>query len=58
MDLMSNTCQFDITGHPALSINAGFSQNLPVGMMMVGRHFEDGVVLKAAHAFEKIRDAK
>ncbi|XP_078596379.1 urethanase-like isoform X5 [Branchiostoma floridae x Branchiostoma japonicum] len=55
---MSNVCPFNVTGHPALSINAGFSQGLPVGMMIVGRHFEDATVLKVAHAFENIRDSK
>eukprot|EP00058_Branchiostoma_floridae_P016202 XP_002601690.1 hypothetical protein BRAFLDRAFT_94570 [Branchiostoma floridae] len=55
---MSNVCPFNLTGHPALSINAGFSQGLPVGMMIVGRHFDDATVLKVAHAFENIRDAK
>ncbi|XP_035676961.1 amidase-like isoform X1 [Branchiostoma floridae] len=55
---MSNVCPFNLTGHPALSINAGFSQGLPVGMMIVGRHFDDATVLKVAHAFENIRDSK
>ncbi|ELT90604.1 hypothetical protein CAPTEDRAFT_2391 [Capitella teleta] len=57
-NMTGNTCQFDATGHPALTINAGFHQDLPVGMMMVGRHYDDGLVLKTAHAFEKIRDKK
>ncbi|XP_019633473.1 PREDICTED: uncharacterized protein LOC109476898 [Branchiostoma belcheri] len=52
-----NTCPFNVTGHPGLSINAGFLQGLPVGMMIIGRHFEDATVLKVAHAFENIRDS-
>ncbi|CAH1265689.1 QRSL1 [Branchiostoma lanceolatum] len=52
-----NTCPFNVTGHPGLSINAGFSQGLPVGMMIMGRHFDDATVLKVAHAFENIRDS-
>ncbi|ELU15492.1 hypothetical protein CAPTEDRAFT_176403 [Capitella teleta] len=58
LNMVSNTGQFDATGHPALSINAGFHQDLPVGMMVVGRHYDDGLVLNTAHAFEKIRDKK
>ncbi|XP_078678546.1 amidase-like isoform X2 [Branchiostoma floridae x Branchiostoma belcheri] len=54
--VVANTCPFNLTGHPALSINAGFSQGLPVGMMIVGRHFDDVTVLKVAHAYERIRD--
>ncbi len=46
----------DLTGHPALSINAGFLDNLPVGMMIVGKHFDDSTVLRVAKAFETIRD--
>ena len=45
-----------MTGHPALSINAGFSDGLPVGMMIVGRKFDEATVLNVAYAYEKIRD--
>lgn len=48
-----NTCPFDVTGHPALSIPAGTSEGLPVGLMFVGSHFDDSSVLQAAHAFEQ-----
>jgi len=52
-----NACAFNMTGHPALSINAGFSDGLPVGMMIVGRKFDEATVLNVAYAYEKIRDA-
>ena len=52
-----NNCAFNMTGHPALSINAGFSQGLPVGMLMVGRKFEEATLLNVAYAFENIRDS-
>ena len=51
-----NTAPFSVTGHPALSINAGFSEGLPVGMMIVGRKFDETTVLNVAFAYEKIRD--
>ena len=54
--MIPNTAPFDSTGHPALSINAGFSEELPVGMMIVGKKFDEITVLKVAHAFEQIRD--
>ncbi|XP_033746014.1 amidase-like [Pecten maximus] len=54
--MIKNTAPFDSTGHPALTINAGLLEGLPVGMMLVGRHFDDLTVLQMAHAFEKIRD--
>ena len=52
-----NTCAFNMTGHPSLSINAGFSDGLPVGMMIVGRKFDEATVLNVAYTYEKIRDA-
>ncbi|XP_022805655.1 uncharacterized protein LOC111342803 isoform X2 [Stylophora pistillata] len=50
-----NTCTFNMTGHPALSINAGVSDGLPVGMMIVGRKFDEATVLNVGYAYEKIR---
>jgi amidase len=47
----NNTCQFDLTGHPAMSLPCAMSAGLPVGMMLVGRVGEDATVLKASHAF-------
>ena len=53
-----NTCASNMTGHPSLSINAGFSEGLPVGMMIVGRKFEETTLLNVAYALETIRDSK
>jgi amidase len=36
------------------SVPAGMCTVLPVGMMLIGRHWEDGTVLRAADAFQKI----
>jgi Amidase len=33
LDMVGNTMPFDGTGHPSMSVPAGFSQGLPVGMM-------------------------
>jgi amidase len=48
--------QFNITGLPALTVPCAMSDGLPVGMMLIGRKFEDGVVLNAAQAFEETTD--
>ncbi|GAA4879882.1 amidase [Actinomycetospora straminea] len=53
LEMLGNTCPFDVTGHPAISVPAGLADGLPVGMMLVGRPFEDATVLRAAHAFEQ-----
>ncbi len=50
---VDNTGAFDLTGHPALSIPCAKSNGLPVGLMLVGRHFEDATLFQAAHAFEQ-----
>jgi amidase len=53
--MIPNTCPFDVTGHPAMNVPCGMSGGLPVGMMLVGRHWEDGTVLRAAHAFAQLK---
>jgi amidase len=49
---LHNTAPFDVTGNPALSVPCGISDGLPVGMMLVGRHFDDATVLRAGHAYQ------
>ena len=55
-EMLGNTCPTSITGHPAISIPCGMIGDLPVGMMLVGRHGEDATVLRAARAFEQLGD--
>jgi amidase len=50
----TNTSPIDITGHPATSVPAGLVDGLPVGMMIVGKRFDDATVLKVADAFESL----
>ena len=45
---MQNTGQFDVTGHPAISVPCGTSSGLPVGAMLVGRHFEETTLYRLA----------
>ena len=52
---IANTAPIDVTGNPAISVPCAFSDGLPVGLMLVGRHFDDATVLRAAHAFETVR---
>src|SRR5579875_601459 len=49
-----NTAPMDITGHPAISVPAGLLDDLPVGMMIMGKRFDDATVLRVAHAFEQL----
>ena len=52
-EMMANTAAFTVTGHPALSMPCALSEGLPVGMMLVGRHFEENKIYTAANAFEQ-----
>lgn len=54
----ANTCSFNVSGHPAISIPAGWAKvedgegKLPVGMQIVGRRWDEEMVFKAAMAWE------
>jgi aspartyl-tRNA(Asn)/glutamyl-tRNA(Gln) amidotransferase subunit A len=51
---VSYTMPFNVTGSPALSVCSGFSSDgMPLSMQIVGRHFEDDVVLHVGDAFER-----
>ncbi|MDT7606207.1 MAG: amidase [Pseudonocardiales bacterium] len=56
LEMLANTCPTDVTGHPACSVPAGLSDGRPVGMMIVGKHFDDSTVLRVAHAYERAVD--
>jgi aspartyl-tRNA(Asn)/glutamyl-tRNA(Gln) amidotransferase subunit A len=50
------TYPFNLTGQPACSIPAGWTESgLPVGLQIVGRRFDDALVLRAARAFEQVQ---
>ncbi len=52
---VSNTWMFNLTGHPAISLPCGFDSNsLPIGLQIVGRHFEEATVLRVAATFEQV----
>jgi aspartyl-tRNA(Asn)/glutamyl-tRNA(Gln) amidotransferase subunit A len=56
MGFMPFTQPFNLTGQPAASVPCGFdSQGLPVGLHVVGRAYEDALVLRACRAFEQIQ---
>jgi amidase len=55
LGMIHNTCPFDVSGHPAISIPCGSVDGLPVGLMMIGRHFQEDALLGAANAYEQRR---
>ena len=56
LEMIANTCPFDVTGHPAMTIPCGLSSGLPVGMMLVGKHFDEPTLIRAGRAFEESTD--
>jgi len=47
------TVPINLAGVPAISVPCGFAGNLPIGLQLIGRHFGEDTLLRAAHAFEK-----
>ena len=54
LEMIPNTAPFDVSGHPAISVPAGLADGLPVGMMIVGRHWDEPGVLTFAQAYESL----
>jgi amidase len=54
LEMIGNTAPFDVTGHPAISVPAEVTDGRPIGMMIVGRHFDERGVLGFAQAYETL----
>ncbi len=51
--MIANTCPLNLSGHPALTVPAGRGPDgLPAGAQIVGRHFDEATVFRAAYAVE------
>lgn len=52
------TISTNLAGLPALSLPCGFdAQGLPIGLQIIGRHFDESTVLRVAHAYEQSTEA-
>ena len=58
LEMITNTAPFDISHHPAMAIPCGMSDELPVSMMLIGKHFDEPTIYRAAQAFEQASDWK
>ncbi len=47
------TYAFNVTGNPAMSLPCGLIDNMPIGMQIVGRPFDEETVLRIGAAFER-----
>ncbi|MBT3332110.1 MAG: amidase [Rhodospirillaceae bacterium] len=55
--LLRFTAPTDLTGSPALTMPAGFTKaGMPVAIQLVGRHFEEDILVRAGHAYQRETD--
>lgn len=53
-DILTNIS--NLTGSPSLNIPVGFSKDMPVGMQLIGNHFDEATLYQVAYAFEQATD--
>ena len=58
LEMIGNTAPFDVTHHPALTVPCALSDGLPVGMMLIGRHYDEATLYRVGQAFEQSGDWK
>ncbi|KMY45882.1 glutamyl-tRNA amidotransferase [Bacillus sp. FJAT-27916] len=50
------TIPVNLAGVPGISVPNGFTNGLPLGLQIIGKHFDESTVYKVAHAFEQATD--
>ncbi|WP_369546959.1 Asp-tRNA(Asn)/Glu-tRNA(Gln) amidotransferase subunit GatA [Bacillus velezensis] len=50
------TIPVNLAGVPGISVPCGFAGGLPLGLQIIGKHFDEGTVYRVAHAFEQATD--
>ena len=50
------TVSVNLAGLPAISIPAGFSAGLPIGMQLIGNYFREARLLNVAHQYQQMTD--
>jgi len=43
-------------GIPSLALSCGFSQGMPVGMQLMGKHFNEETLFQIGHAYQQVTD--
>lgn len=50
------TLGVNLAGLPAMSVPAGQVKGRPIGMQLIGNHFDEGRLLNVAHQFQQVTD--
>lgn len=51
------TIPVNLAGVPGISVPCGFSkEGLPLGLQLIGKHFDESTIYRTAHAFEQATD--
>jgi len=50
------TIATNLAGLPGMSVPAGFSNDLPVGLQIIGNYFDEARMLNVAHAYQQVTD--
>ncbi|MBS4198065.1 Asp-tRNA(Asn)/Glu-tRNA(Gln) amidotransferase subunit GatA [Bacillus sp. FJAT-49732] len=47
------TIPVNLAGLPGISVPCGFTEGLPLGLQIIGKHFDEQTIYRVAHAFEQ-----
>jgi aspartyl-tRNA(Asn)/glutamyl-tRNA(Gln) amidotransferase subunit A len=50
------TIAVNLAGLPGISVPAGFSESMPVGLQIIGNYFEEARLLNVAHQYQQVTD--
>lgn len=50
------TIPVNLAGVPGISVPCGFSNGLPLGLQIIGKHYDEATVYRVAHAYEQATD--
>jgi aspartyl-tRNA(Asn)/glutamyl-tRNA(Gln) amidotransferase subunit A len=50
------TIPVNLAGVPAISVPCGFTNGLPLGLQIIGKHFDESTIYRVAHVFEQATD--
>ncbi len=48
-----NTVPVNLSGVPSVSLPCGFSNGLPIGLQIMGKHFDEETIIRTAYTFEQ-----